>query len=132
MGSPVGRIPLPLRRREAALILDRESAVSSHYKIMIMGASYGSLLAIKFLLAGHTVKLVCLLAEADVVNAVGMRGRIPVRGREGLVDLDPRPGPGELSAATPDAVDPADFDLVGLAMQEPQYRSPGVRELLEA
>ena len=27
---------------------------------------------------------------------------------------------------------PRDFDLVGLAMQEPQYRSPGVRELLDA
>jgi hypothetical protein len=29
-------------------------------------------------------------------------------------------------------VNPKDFDLVGLAMQEPQYRSPGVRELLDA
>ncbi len=29
-------------------------------------------------------------------------------------------------------VNPADYDLVGLAMQEPQYRSPGVRELLDA
>ena len=30
----------------------------------------------------------------------------------------------------PGAANPADFDLVALAMQEPQYRSPGVRELL--
>jgi hypothetical protein len=29
-------------------------------------------------------------------------------------------------------VNPADYDLVALAMQEPQYRSPGVRELLDA
>ncbi len=29
-------------------------------------------------------------------------------------------------------VDPKQYDLVGLCMQEPQYRSPGVRELLEA
>ena len=29
-------------------------------------------------------------------------------------------------------MNPADYDLVGLAMQEPQYRSPGVRELLSA
>ena len=27
---------------------------------------------------------------------------------------------------------PKQYDLVGLAMQEPQYRSPGVRELLNA
>jgi hypothetical protein len=29
-------------------------------------------------------------------------------------------------------VNPRDYDLVGLAMQEPQYRLPGVRELLDA
>jgi hypothetical protein len=40
--------------------------------------------------------------------------------------------PGRATAAAPEAVDPRDYDLVCLAMQEPQYRSPGVRELLEA
>ena len=39
--------------------------------------------------------------------------------------------PGKLSAAGPADVNPADYDLVALAMQEPQYRSPGVRELME-
>ncbi len=39
--------------------------------------------------------------------------------------------PGSLSAAGPGEVDPADYDLVVLAMQEPQYRLPGVRELLD-
>ena len=36
------------------------------------------------------------------------------------------------TAGGPQGVNPADYDLVGLAMQEPQYRSPGVRELLDA
>ncbi len=40
--------------------------------------------------------------------------------------------PGSLRAAGPGDVNPADYDLVVLAMQEPQYRSPGVRELLDA
>ena len=40
--------------------------------------------------------------------------------------------PGKVSAVDPGAVDPKAFDLIGLAMQEPQYRSPGVRELLDA
>ncbi len=40
--------------------------------------------------------------------------------------------PGKVSASGTAGVDPKDYDLVGLAMQEPQYRSPGVRELLEA
>ena len=35
------------------------------YKILIMGASYGSLLASKILFGGHSVHLVCLPAEAE-------------------------------------------------------------------
>ena len=35
------------------------------YKILILGASYGSLLATKLLLAGHTVKMVCLPARSE-------------------------------------------------------------------
>ncbi len=106
--------------------------MSAKYKILIMGASYGSLLASKLLLAGHTVKLVCLPAEAALINKEGARVRMPVRGRSELVDLDSRKLPGQLSADGPAAINPADYDLVVLAMQEPQYGSPGVRELLEA
>ena len=102
------------------------------YKILILGASYGSLLATKLLLAGHTVKLVCLPAEAELINREGARVRMPVKGREGLVEVDSRKLPGKLSADGPLDVNPADYDLVALAMQEPQYRSPGVRELLDA
>src|SRR5438876_9674096 len=101
-------------------------------QILIFGASYGSLLAIKLLLAGHTVRLVCLPAEADLINKEGARVRMPVKGREGLIEVDSRKLPGKLSASLPAEVRPADYDLVALAMQEPQYRSPGVRELLEA
>ncbi|MCB1738777.1 MAG: hypothetical protein KDK91_00280 [Gammaproteobacteria bacterium] len=106
--------------------------MSKRYDTLIMGASYGSLLATKLLLAGHDVKLVCLPAEAELFNKDGARVRMPVRGRDGLVEVDSRRLPGRLSAATPTEVDPADFDLVALAMQEPQYRSDGVRELLDA
>ncbi len=102
------------------------------YKILIMGASYGSLLAAKLLLAGHTVKLICLPAEADLINQEGARVRMPVKGRNGLVEIDTRKVPGILSAGGPGGINPADYDLVALAMQEPQYRSPGVRELLDA
>ena len=102
------------------------------YKILIMGASYGSLLGAKLLLAGHDVTLVCLPAEAELINQDGIRVRLPVKGREGLVEIDSRKLAAKLSAAIPGAVNPADFDLIALAMQEPQYRSPGVRELLDA
>jgi len=106
--------------------------MQSHYSILIMGASYGSLLATKLLLAGHAAKLICLPAEADLINTEGARVRMPVKGRGGLVEIDSRKLPGKLSAGGPAGVDPSDFDLVALAMQEPQYRSAGVRELLDA
>jgi hypothetical protein len=97
-----------------------------------MGASYGSLLAAKLLFAGHKVKLVCLPAEAEVINKEGIRVRLPIKGRKDLIEIDSRKLPGTVSADVPTAVNPKDYDLVGLAMQEPQYRSPGVRELLDA
>src|SRR5580704_17048818 len=101
-------------------------------KLLIMGASYGSLLASKLLFGGHSIRLVCLPAEADLINAEGFRVRLPVRGRKEPVELDSRKLPGKVSAGGTAGVDPRDYDLVGLAMQEPQYRSPGVRELLDA
>src|SRR6187397_1928021 len=102
------------------------------YKILIMGASYGSLLASKILYGGHSVHLVCLPAEADLINAEGFRVRLPVKGRKDQVEIDSRKLPGKVTAGGTAGVNPRDYDLVGLAMQEPQYRSPGVRALLDA
>ena len=106
--------------------------MATSYKILIMGASYGSLLGTKLALAGHTVKLVCLPAEAELINREGAIVRLPVKGRDGLVEVNSKKLPGQLSAGGTTAFNPADFDLIALAMQEPQYRSPGVRELLDA
>jgi hypothetical protein len=102
------------------------------YNILMMGASYGSLLASKLLFGGHKIHLVCLPAEADLINAEGFRVRLPVRGRKDPVVLDSKKLPGKVTAGGTAGVNPGDYDLVGLAMQEPQYRSPGVRELLDA
>jgi hypothetical protein len=101
------------------------------YKILIMGAAYGSLLASKMLFGGHRIHHVCLPAEADLINAEGFRVRIPVKGRKDPVELDSRKLPGKITAGGAAGVNPGDYDLVALAMQEPQYRSPGVRELLD-
>jgi hypothetical protein len=102
------------------------------YNVLILGASYGSLLATKLLLAGHTVKLVCLPAEADAINTDGTRVRMPVKGHDGLVEVHSWKLPGKLSAEGAQNIEPSEYDLVALAMQEPQYRSAGVRELLDA
>ncbi len=106
--------------------------MSTKYKILIMGASYGSLLGTKLALAGHDVALVCLPAEAELINTEGAIVRMQVKGREGLVEINSHGLPGKLSACGPAEVDVAKFDLVALAMQEPQYRAGGVRELLDS
>src|SRR3982751_4957011 len=102
------------------------------YHVLLFGASYGSLLATHLHAAGHNAKLVCVPAEVELINKEGTRVRMPVKGREGLVEVDSRKLPGKLSAEVPTAVKLAGYDLVVLGMQEPQYRSPGVRELLDA
>src|SRR4029079_17006525 len=102
------------------------------YKILIMGASYGSLLASKILYGGPSVHLGCLPAAAGLIQAGGCRVRLPVKGRKEQVEIDSRKLPGKVMAGGAAGVNPKDYDLVGLAMQEPQYRSPGVRELLDA
>jgi len=106
--------------------------MAKSYDILILGASYGSLLATKLLLAGHNAKLVCLPEEAELINREGIRVRMPVRGRDELVEVESGKLPGTISAATPGEADPGEFDLIALAMQEPQYRASGVRELLDA
>lgn len=102
------------------------------YSILILGASYGSLLASKIMFGGHSVKLVCLPEEAALINAEGFRVRLPIRGRAEQVEIDSRKLPGKVSAAGANEVSPGEYDLIGLAMQEPQYGSAGVRQLLDA
>ena len=106
--------------------------MSKNYKILILGASYGSLLGKKLLMAGHSVTLVCRRDTAELIKREGTRVRMPVKGREGLVEIDSRQLPGQLDAVTPTEARPEQYDLVCLAMQEPQYSASGVRELMRA
>ena len=100
------------------------------YNVLVLGASYGSLFGTKLLMAGHRVSLVCTAPTAELINREGTVVRFPIKGHEPLVEIASNDLPGMLSAITPDAVDPAQYDLVVLGMQEAQLGSPGVRELM--
>ena len=91
------------------------------YNILILGASYGSLLGTKLLMAGHNVTLVCRSQTAELINAEGTEVRIKLKGEETHRAIRSADQPGRLNAKTPEEVDPAGYDLVALAMQEPQY-----------
>jgi hypothetical protein len=101
------------------------------YRILVLGASYGSLLGTKLLMAGHRVSLVCTRATADLINREGTRVRFPIKGWGGLLEIASMGLPGVLSACEPDDADPAEFDLVVLAMQEAHYGGRGVRGLMQ-
>jgi len=99
-------------------------------RVLILGASYGSLFGTKLLMAGQSVCLVCTRSTAELINREGTVVKFAVKGRESLLDVASTRLPGALSASAPDDIDPAAFDLVVLGMQEAQYGSPGVRELM--
>jgi hypothetical protein len=98
--------------------------------ILILGASYGSLLATKLLMAGHNVTLVCRRKTADLINRDGTEVRIKLRDEAVHRAIFSRDLPGKLDATTPAEVDLSRYDLVGLAMQEPQYTNHTIRVLM--
>ena len=100
------------------------------YNVLILGASYGSLFSTKLLLAGHSVTLVCTPPTAELINREGTIVRFPIRGRDTLVEIYSDTLAGQLSASIPEGVEPTEFDLVVLGMQESQYSSAGVREMM--
>ncbi len=100
------------------------------YKILILGASYGSLLATKFAAAGHYVTLVCREETAALINSEGTEVRIKLKGEEAHRSFFSNNLAGVVNAVTPENASPQDYDLVCLAMQEPQYSHPTISNLL--
>src|SRR6476659_6530214 len=98
--------------------------------ILILGASYGSLLGTKLLMAGHNVTLVCRAKTAELINREGTEVRIKLRDEAVHRAIFSRDLPGKLDAVTPANVDLSRYDMVGLAMQEPQYTTHTVRVLM--
>ena len=98
--------------------------------VLILGASYGSLLSTKMLMAGHHVTLMCLQEEANLINRVGTEVRLKLRLEDTHRSIRSSELPGSLDAVTPASVDLSRYDMVGLAMQEPQYAAPEVRDVL--
>ncbi|MBI6630624.1 ketopantoate reductase family protein [Pontibaca salina] len=100
------------------------------YRILILGASYGSLLGTKLIAAGHDVTLVCRDQTAALINDKGTEVRIKLRDEDDHRSFFSGDLAGTLDAKTPEEAQPQDYDLVCLAMQEPQYSHPSLRELL--
>ena len=100
------------------------------HNILILGASYGSLLATKLLMAGHNVTLVCREATAALINRDGTEVRIKLRNEPTHRAIRSRGLRGTLDAVAPQNVDIKRYELVCLAMQEPQYANHTIRTLM--
>lgn len=100
------------------------------YRILVLGASYGSLLGTKLLMAGHDVTLVCRDATARLINDEGTDVRIKLRDEDEHRVFSSGDLPGALDAVAPADVDLERYDMVALAMSEPQYGSEPIRGLM--
>jgi len=98
--------------------------------ILILGASYGSLLGTKLAMAGHNVTLLCREQTAALINSEGTQVRLKLRDEAEHRIIASGDLPGRIDAITPETADPADYDLIALAMQEPQYKAPAVKALM--
>lgn len=99
-------------------------------RILILGASFGSLLGMRIAAAGHKVTFVCREQEAVLINDKKIFLRLPAKGQSDMVEIGAAQCPIAPDASAPGAVDPGHYDLVCLAMQEPQYSATGMRELI--
>lgn len=98
-------------------------------RILVLGAAYGLLPALRLALAGHRIELV---GKADELAAMARAPlRLEMTRRRGGTPLVLELPPGErIVLATPDQADPAAADLAILAMQEPHYAQPQVAALM--
>ena len=95
-------------------------------RCLVIGASYGLLPAAKIAAAGHSVTVIGHKDQIRMINQAG----VAIRYFDKHV-LHPPMGADGLCLSTIDSVDPTDFDLVILAIQEPQAASEGISALFQ-
>jgi hypothetical protein len=81
-------------------------------------------------MAGHNVTLVCRKKTAELINRDGTEVRIRLRDEAMHRAIFSRDLPGTLDATSPQDIDLSRYDLVALAMQEPQYTNHTIRVLM--
>ena len=97
------------------------------YRVLILGASYGSLFGTKLLMAGQSVVLVCTRSTADLINRDGTVVKFAVKGRDALLDVPSSKLPGQLSAAAPGIYSTGDGESTYVLSESKfamRYRAP--------
>ena len=102
------------------------ATANSPLRVLVIGASYGLLPAAKIAAAGHSVTVV---GRIDEVASIARDGVEIEFSPEHI--LRPPMSDAGLSFSIPDTVDPTAFNLVLLAIMEPQVRSTEICNLLK-
>ena len=102
--------------------------------VLVMGASYGLLPAMRIALAGHPVTIICRADECDAIARSGINVTLPERGggRDITLTCPARRGAGmagTIGLMTPAEARPERADIIILAMQEPQMAAPEIAGL---
>jgi len=105
--------------------------MSEPLRVLFLGASYGVVLGMRIATAGHRVVFVCREEEIRLIKAGRVALEVPARESPEPLLIDARHCAFPPDACPPDEVEPLDYDLVCLAMQEPQYSASGIRELMQ-
>lgn len=102
--------------------------------VLVLGASYGLLPAVKLALAGHAVTVVGRAEEIAVIAGAPVHVDLPRRrSGERIVLTAPiaaHAAPGNLALRTPADAMPEQADFALLAMQEPHFAAPAVAALV--
>ena len=96
-------------------------------RLLFLGGAYGSILATKCALAGHKVDVVCRAQEAENINSGSLVIHFPGdKGRSiGISECQ-----SNMRGVAARHVEPSDYDLCFLCMQEPQFAEDTIASLL--
>lgn len=98
--------------------------------VLVLGASYGLILGLKASFSGHKVTFVCRPEEIDIINMGKAAVQIPAKHSAVVIELRADASPEHPRAISPNNVKPDDYDFCVLAMQEPQYSSAEMVQLI--
>lgn len=101
-------------------------------RILILGANYGLLCAMRFALGGHTVDIVCRNEEIAALNQSGIKIDIATRGGGERTMICDQTAAMEINGISAKDAHKRSYDFVVFAMQEGQFADPEIAALAQS
>tara|TARA_B110000305_G_C19406756_1_gene623198 strand:- start:806 stop:1852 length:1047 start_codon:yes stop_codon:yes gene_type:complete len=105
--------------------------IKNKYNCLIVGASYGSLLAMKLIMAGHSVKIVGQNHEVDAINKKGINVSIKTKLKQKKLILNSKNYSKNLKAIDSSKVNCKEIDIAFFALKEIHFSQNNIIELVK-